>query len=391
MKRSQFNYHCPPELIAQTPAQAREESRLLVFTKDKRIEDKNFSDILDSLNSEFSLKDKNQKLLLIGNNSKVYPARLRVYRKTGAKCEVFILEIGNKEEYSALIKPKSKLQENEILFLDKEGQIPVFQITNFQDSKVKPLFKESISDFLENYGDTPLPPYIKRSANADISKEQIEQKKQDKNRYQNVYAENKRVGSSAAPTAGFHFSQQILDKLPEYNIEMQNITLHVGLGTFLPVKTEEISAHTMHEETYRMNYKTVSKIFEYLENDWPIIFIGTTSLRATESFFRDILDISQQKKLNSDQYKITALKFADEWRATKLFLYPKDETAQSNPLVGNALITNFHQPESSLLMLVSHIIGFQNLQKIYTHAVKNKYRFFSYGDSSLLIFTNFKV
>jgi len=381
MKLSQFNYNCPSELIAQKPAEERESSRLLVYKQNGAISDHIFNELPHVLNNIFKLQESKKKLLLIGNNSKVYPARVKAYRKTGARCEVFILELGTKETYKCLIRPKSKLKENEVLYLDKHAKTPIFQIVNLYTSTIKPLFSEPIEKFLEKHGRTPLPPYIKRNID---DYHQIDET--DKTRYQNLYAHEKLIGSAAAPTAGLHFSEDILQDLSSYNIELSHITLHVGLGTFLPVKSSHISEHTMHEEHYCMPSKTIQKIFHFLKNDWPIVYIGTTSLRSTESFFRKLQEDIHLKKDHIYDYKTDAEGLAGQWISTNLFLYPKTETEQTKPIIGNGLITNFHQPESSLLMLVASIVGFHQLNKIYAHALKEKYRFFSYGDSSFLTF-----
>lgn len=368
MKRTQFNYHCPADLIAQEPAKERDASRLLVFVKNQGICDHFFSELPEILSQKFSLNNDHKRILLIGNNSRVYPARLKLFLKSGTKCELFLLEIEKRESYSCLLKPKSKMKQNEILYLDENAQYPVFELIDHKHSKVIPLFSESVLEFLEKHGSTPLPPYIKR---LDTN---------DKIRYQNIYASNSYTGSSAAPTAGFHFTDDLIAKLSKNNIDIDYVTLHVGLGTFLPVKTENITDHTMHEENYLISSELIKKIFFYKEKNWPIIFVGTTSLRTVESFFRKLIKSDPNMPLN------LALKFADQWHSTNLFLYPKHEHDIQLPVVGNAIITNFHQPESSLLMLVASLIGFNNLKTVYDHALNQKYRFFSYGDSSLLIF-----
>lgn len=368
MKRIQFNYHCPADLIAQEPTKDRDASRLLLFEKNRGISDHFFSELPELLSQKFALEQNHNKILLIGNNSKVYPARLKLFLSNGAKCELFLLEIQKQESYSCLLKPKSKMKQNEILYLDENGQYPVFQLIDHQNSKVCPLFAESVLEFLEKHGSTPLPPYIKR---LDTN---------DKIRYQNIYASNSYTGSSAAPTAGFHFTDELIENLSKNNINMDYVTLHVGLGTFLPVKTENIAEHMMHEENYFISSALIKKIFAYKANNWPIIFVGTTSLRTVESFFRKL------KQFDSNVHLDSALQFADQWHSTNLFLYPKHDNDLQLPIVGNAIITNFHQPESSLLMLVASLIGFNNLKMVYDHALKQKYRFFSYGDSSLLIF-----
>lgn len=368
MKRIEFNYHCPPNLIAQEPAQKRDESRLLVFDKQGGIYDHLFKNLPDILAKQFSLDQTSKKILLICNNSKVYQARLNVFLNNGRQCELFLLEADKKSVYSCLLKPKAKMKQDEIFYLDEKCENAIFQLIDYENSKVRPLFSESVLDFLDKHGSTPLPPYIKRL------------NQNDKFRYQNIYAADQYVGSSAAPTAGFHFTDDVIVNLNKHHIELDYVTLHVGLGTFLPVKTEKIDDHVMHEENYLISSELVKKIFHYQQNNWPIIFVGTTSLRSVESFFRKVCQVDSTLQLNS------ALCLSDQWHSTNLFLYPKHEDDIQLPIVGDAIITNFHQPESSLLMLVSSLVGYNNLKTIYEHALNQKYRFFSYGDSSLLIF-----
>lgn len=368
MKRIQFNYHCPEELIAQEPAQKRDESRLLVFEKHKSIEDDFFKNLPTVLSRVFLSQNKNKKILLVCNNSKVYPARLKLFISNGRQCELFLLDVKNKTSCPCLLKPKSKMKQGEIFYLDKTCEHPVFKLTDYDNPTVAALFSEPILEFLDNHGSTPLPPYIKRLDES------------DKIRYQNIYASHRYTGSSAAPTAGFHFTHGLIENLHQHNIDLNYVTLHVGLGTFLPVKTDAISDHVMHEEKYFISSELIEKIYHYQENKWPIVFVGTTSLRSVESFFRKVREFDPVLKSSS------AVALSNQWHVTNLFLYPKDEYDVQRPIIGDALITNFHQPESSLLMLVASLIGYQNLKTIYDHALNQKYRFFSYGDSSLLVF-----
>lgn len=386
MKTNFFNYDLPENLIAQTPMKNRDESRLLVCnSRIKSIFDRKFNEIPEILNEVFKLKENNSRVLLIANDSRVYPARVRIRRKTGARGEVFFLERGDKKSYHCLLRPKNKLKLGEILYADKKEEIPLFKVTNFDPPMVS-LFNEiSLDIVLEQYGEMPLPPYIQRDPLKNQSNFEM-----DKERYQTVYSNINKKGSSAAPTAGLHFSPEIIKKCENSNIDFAYVTLHVGLGTFLSVQSDYIEKHEMHEEYYLISSKTFQKIVEFIENDWPIVFVGTTSLRAVESFFRLSFPDFERKNIQ----KITKEKilkshisdYLDKWMPTKIFIYPKNENDNVMPLIGNAIITNFHQPGSTLVMLVAALMGIHFWKEFYAYAIEKEYRFFSYGDSSLLVF-----
>ncbi|MES2614395.1 MAG: tRNA preQ1(34) S-adenosylmethionine ribosyltransferase-isomerase QueA [Bdellovibrionota bacterium] len=383
--RRNFFYHIPPELIAQNPIDRRDSSRLLVCNAaNKSIEDRNFYEIPQIVNEKFHLSKNNGKALFIINDTRVYPARVRIARQTGARGEVFILNRTPTEtnSYNCLLRPQSKLKIGETLFTDSDNT-SIFKVTNLNPPQVSLLLDESLEKTLEKYGEMPLPPYIDRDPKRVAIKKNL-----DKERYQTVYSDQNKLGSSAAPTAGLHFTEETMLRCKNAGIEFTPVTLHVGLGTFSPVQTDEIEKHSMHEEFFCVSHSTLQKICEYLQNNWPIIYVGTTSLRAVESFFR-ILHTQQQdiKKLTKNNELLpTYLKYADSWHATKLFLYPQSKSHKISPCIGNAIITNFHQPESTLAMLVAALMGYEFWQEFYSYAIANKYRFFSYGDSSLLMF-----
>lgn len=386
MKKEFFNYELPEDLIAQVPLPHRSASRLLVCNANNNsITDKNFSEINDTLKNLFSLKKSNKKLLLIANDSKVYPARVRVRRATGGRGEVFFLERGQKDNYSCLLRPKSKLKLGEVLYSDDGKNEALFKVTSLEPPFVSLLPPLALDAILEKYGEMPLPPYIQRDPHKIKNLSQV-----DKERYQTVYANYKEQGSSAAPTAGLHFTENIIAQCEKDNIEFTSTTLHVGLGTFLPVQAENVDAHEMHHEMYLISSELLNKIIFYLENDWPIVFIGTTALRSVESFFRMIfsnLNYAEFKLLlNEKKLRNYLMPFADKWYSTNLFIYPKNKTEKIKPFVGHGIITNFHQPCSTLVMLISALMGYEFWREFYKHAIAQQYRFLSYGDSSLLIF-----
>ncbi|SFV67891.1 S-adenosylmethionine:tRNA ribosyltransferase-isomerase [hydrothermal vent metagenome] len=329
MNLSDFDFNLPEELIAQTPLKNRSDSKLLVFDND--ITDTNFSNITQFIN-------KNDLLIL--NDTKVIPARIFAKKTTGGKLEIMIERIVDNNNIIAMIKASKPLKSDDLILFENGVK---WQVINKDNSMyhLKSLNDIDVFDFLDNFGHIPLPPYIKREDN-----------KNDKNRYQTVFAKN--LGAVAAPTAGLHFNSELLEKFKH-----QFITLHVGAGTFQPVRSENIKEHKMHYEHYHIPQKTIDAIKKTKENGGRIIAVGTTSMRALESAY--------------------ALKEIKRENETNIFIYPGFEFK-----VVDLLITNFHLPKSSLLMLVSAFIGLENMHKIYQHAIKNNYRFFSYGDVMLL-------
>lgn len=387
MKKEFFNYELPEDLIAQVPLLNRSASRLLVCNaNNKTIADKNFNEIPSVLAEYFQLKKLNQKLLLIANDSKVYPARVRIQRATGGRGEVFFLERGQKEVYSCLLRPKSKLKVGEILYAEEDKNRALFKVTSLDPPTVACIDdNNNIDQILEKFGEMPLPPYIQRDPLKVTNLRQV-----DNERYQTVYANHNEQGSSAAPTAGLHFTADIIAQCKKENIEFSAATLHVGLGTFLPVQTEQIAEHDMHEEIYFLSDDLIHKIVDFLENDWPIVFVGTTALRAVESFFRKVFPNLNYQKFQSALVNKTLrsdlLSYSNAWHETKLFIYPAHENDLVKPFIGSGIITNFHQPCSTLAMLISALMGYNFWRDFYSHAIAQRYRFLSYGDSSLLIF-----
>jgi S-adenosylmethionine:tRNA ribosyltransferase-isomerase len=334
MKVSDFDFNLPNELIAQHPLDKRDHSRLMVINREQNtIEHKHFYDILDELN-------ENDCLVL--NNTKVIPARLMgIKSDTNALIEVLLLKEIEKDTWDALTKPARRVKiGSKILFNDlltlvcvgiKEEGIRTF----------KAVYNGLFIELLERLGTMPLPPYIKEKLEKNDS-------------YQTVYAKN--LGSAAAPTAGLHFTKELLKKIEEKNVTIIPITLHVGLGTFRPVTEDIVENHHMHEETY-----TISKISAKLLNDAikhhkRIVCVGTTSIRTLESNFQD--------------------QFIEGTYETNIFIYPGYKFK-----VVSALITNFHLPKSTLMMLVSAFASSELIKKGYEEAIKNKYRFFSFGDA----------
>lgn len=344
---SDFDYHLPLELIAQKPARPRDHSRLLLLDKKTgAISHKYFYNLLDYLNPGD---------LLILNNSKVYPARLIGHKKiTGGKIEIFLHHdlgrgiweclVGGRVQIGTLVEFPHKLSA-EIIKNNNDG---TFQVKfNFSGAKFFAL--------INKIGLVPLPPYIKRDKKI----------ASDKNNYQTVYADNHKVGSAAAPTAGLHFTKNLLKKIKAKGVIIKYATLHVGLGTFAPVKTENIKDHKMHKEFVSLEAATIKEIIKAKKAGRRIISVGTTSARTLES-------VDWAKLRNSNQIKTQSF-----W--TDIFIYPGYKFK-----IVDALITNFHLPKSTLLMLVSALAGKSKIDQAYREAVKERYRFFSYGDAMFI-------
>jgi S-adenosylmethionine:tRNA ribosyltransferase-isomerase len=340
MKTTDFDYFLPEELIAQHPLDKRDDSRLLVIDKDSgKTEHKKFSDIIDYL-------DENDFLVI--NSTRVLPARLMGTKKeTGAKAEVFLLHPSSEEDtWECLVRPGKKLKEGTIIsFGDNFFSGEVLSRTETGGRIIKFNYKGSFMEAISKIGEVPLPPYIK-------------EKIDDPERYQTVYAKN--TGSVAAPTAGLHFTKELFEKIKNKKIEIAEVTLHVGLGTFRPVSADNILEHKMHAEFFTIDNENTAKINNALKNGKRIIAVGTTSTRTLES----AVDNKQVVK-------------QEGW--TEIFIYPGYEFKATN-----ALITNFHLPKSTLLMLVSALAGRENILKAYSEAVQEKYRFFSFGDAMFI-------
>ena len=342
MLLSEFDYKLPEELIAQTPAEKRENSRMMVLKKDnKTIEHKHFYDIADLL-------DENHILIL--NNTKVIPARLYGYKDTGAKIEVFLLKEKQNKEWEVLIKPSKRVKVGTIIKISEDLSVEVLSPLP-DDGKwlVRMIYKGDILDILHRVGNIPLPPYIERK----MSNEEL--KKLDFERYQTVYAKDE--GSVAAPTAGLHFTKEILKKLADKGVDIGYVTLNVGIGTFRPVKCENVLDHKMDSETFEISQETADLINKAKSEGKQLVAVGTTTVRTLETAFKQFGCIKACKS------------------ASELFIYPPYEFK-----VIDKLITNFHLPKSTLLMLVSALAGKDFIFEAYEEAIKNKYRFYSYGD-----------
>lgn len=339
MKTSDFYYDLPKELIAQTPIEPRDASRLLVYNrKNNSIEHKHFYDITEYLRPGD---------LLVVNNTKVIPARLFGKRENcEGKIEIFLLKRLDYTHWECLSKPARKLTVGTKVIFSDELSATVTKRGDDGMREVEFHFDGVFEDILTRVGNVPLPPYITEEL-------------KDANRYQTVYS--KVDGSAAAPTAGLHFTPELMQKVKDMGVEVQEVLLHVGLGTFRPVKTDSVETHQMHSEYYEVSQQAADRINLAKREGRRVICVGTTSVRTVESAFRD--GIVQAGSGN-----------------TTIFIYPG-----YNYNVVDGLITNFHLPESTLIMLVSAFMGKENTLSMYETAVKEKYRFFSFGDACLIL------
>ena len=342
VKLSDFDYELPQELIAQMPADKRQNSKMLVLDKtNNTIEHKHFFDIVDYI-------DENSILVL--NNTKVLPARLYGKKDTGGKIEVFLLEGVRGKIWNALIKPSKRVKPDTIIKISDELSVRAIErLEEAGEWIVELIYEGNLFDILHKVGNIPLPPYIERKIQAEKLKQF------DMERYQTVYAKDE--GSVAAPTAGLHFTKEILDKLQAKGIEIAYVTLNVGLGTFRPVKCENVLDHKMHSETFEITQDAADKINKAKSEGKKLIAVGTTTVRTLETAYQ----------------KYGCIKACHDH--SELFIYPPYEFK-----VVDKLITNFHLPKSTLLMLVSALAGKEFIFKAYMEAIENKYRFFSYGD-----------
>lgn len=341
MKTSDFYYDLPEELIAQDPLEDRTASRLLVLNRETgTVEHKIFSDVIDYLNDGDCL---------VINNTRVIPARLIGEKEgTGGKVEVLLLKRKVNDVWETLVKPGKKLRPGaKIIFGDGRLRAEVLEVVEEGNRLVKFYYEGIFEEILDSLGEMPLPPYITH-------------KLEDKEMYQTVYA--KFDGSAAAPTAGLHFTKELLNKIEEKGIKIASITLHVGLGTFRPVKVDDVNNHHMHTEWYEVNAEAADIINETKRNGGRVICVGTTSCRTIES----VADENGYMKAKTGE--------------TDIFIYPGYKFK-----VMDGLITNFHLPESTLVMLVSAFAGKENVLSAYETAVKERYRFFSFGDAMILI------
>lgn len=340
MRVKDFDFYLPEELIAQHPMEKRDESRLMVVDKKNgKIEHKIFKDIIEYL-------DAGDCLVL--NNTRVMPARLfGTKENTGAKIEFLLLKRLDKNRWETLVKPGKRAKVgSKVIFGDGRLKATVEEISQDGSRIVNFEFEGIFEEILDELGQMPLPPYITETL-------------EDKERYQTVYS--KEVGSAAAPTAGLHFTDELLKKIQEKGVKIAFVTLHVGLGTFRPVKADNIEEHHMHSEFYVMSKETAETINETKNNGGKIIAVGTTSCRTLETIGDE----------NGNVYEKSG------W--TDIFIYPGYKFK-----VIDRIITNFHLPQSTLLMLISAFSNRELVLKAYNEAVENKYRFFSFGDGMLI-------
>ncbi len=339
MKTEDFNYYLPEELIAQTPLKNRDESRLMVLDKTTgEIEHKHFYDIIDYLE---------EGDVLVLNDTKVLPARLHgIKESTGSHIEILMLKELESDSWECLAKPAKRISVGDTIDFGGLLKATCIQVKEEGIRTFKLSYQGILYEILDKLGEMPLPPYI-------------HEKLKDKDRYQTVYA--KEVGSAAAPTAGLHFTPELLDKIAKKGIKIEYITLHVGLGTFRPVTSENVLDHQMHSEYYIMSKKTADTLNEAKKNGNMIVSVGTTSTRTLET----VVNLYGEFKECSG------------W--TNIFIYPGYKFKAID-----YLITNFHLPKSTLVMLVSALAGRENILNAYNIAVKERYRFFSFGDAMLI-------
>lgn len=339
MNKSDFYYDLPERLIAQTPIEPRNASRLMVLGKQSgEIEHKNFTDLFDYLESGDCL---------ILNNTRVLPARIFGTRKdTGSVVEFVLLKQKSNTVWECIAGPGKKAREGKEFTFSEELSCKVLEVLPDGNRVIEFYFSGNFYEILDRVGEMPLPHYIK-------------EKLEDKERYQTVYS--KETGSAAAPTAGLHFTPEMLDEIKARGINIGYVTLHVGLGTFRPVKVENIKEHKMHSEHYYLPQETADLINETKQNGGRVICVGTTSCRTVESV-ASLGDITER---SGD---------------TDIFIYPGYTFKCMD-----GLITNFHLPESTLIMLVSAFAGYENTLNAYKEAVKEEYRFFSFGDAMLIL------
>lgn len=339
MKTDDFDYYLPENLIAQTPLLQRDASRLLILDKKTgQIEHKHFSDIIDYLN-------KGDVLVL--NDTKVMPARLYgTKEETNAAIEILMLKENSTNTWTCLAKPAKRVKEGSVIVFSDKLKAKCVGIGEDGIRIMQFIYDGIFYEILDELGEMPLPPYI-------------HQKLKDKDRYQTVYAKN--IGSAAAPTAGLHFTEELLERAKEKGVLIEYITLHVGLGTFRPVAVEDVTKHKMHSEFYCMSKETAEVLNKAKKENRRIISVGTTSTRTLET----IANLYGE------------FKECQGW--TEIFIYPGYEFKAIN-----TLITNFHLPKSTLIMLVSALAGKENIMAAYNEAVKMEYRFFSFGDAMFI-------
>ncbi|MCX7553970.1 tRNA preQ1(34) S-adenosylmethionine ribosyltransferase-isomerase QueA [Marinicella sp. S1101] len=341
MKKADFNFELPSELIAQQPLAQRSRSRLLKLDKQSgQTTDLMFTDILNELNDND---------LLVFNNTKVIPARLLAQKATGGKVEVFIERVLNSGQAKAMLKTNKAVKLGTEIYFD---EVPKLVVTARQGMfyLVETVGDMALSELMESHGHMPLPPYISRAAD-----------ETDDERYQTVYADDNEAGAVAAPTAGLHFDDELLAEIQAKGVQSAFVTLHVGAGTFQPVKTDDIEAHQMHKEWLKVDQSVCTAVQKTQAKGGRVIAVGTTAVRCLETATVD----GVIQPFEGD---------------TEIFIYPGYDFKTID-----GLITNFHLPESTLVMLVSAMAGRENILNAYQHAVDEHYRFFSYGDAMLIV------
>lgn len=367
LTRKDFSFDLPDHLIAHEALAQRDASRMLVRTSDGVLDDRSVKDLPDILPPDS---------LLLLNNTKVFPSRLVGSLASGGKVEIFLLEktegSSTESEWVALGKPFRKLKPGKRLSFNNGLTAMIKGLrTDEQTPSLSLVFNmngEDLSTWLSRYGIIPLPPYIRRD------NPQAAAESKDTDRYQTVYARD--VGSVAAPTAGLHITPELLALLREKGVEVREVCLHVGAGTFLPVKTDEVSSHRMHSEKFSVPTETLNALQRAKKAGRPVFAVGTTTFRTLESLHRKYPDLLTRDPLS----------IGDQWHATDLFIYPKTRDDRYRSAIFDGMLTNFHQPESTLIMLVAALVGLDEILKVYNKAIDGSYRFYSYGDCCLLWF-----
>ncbi len=354
MKLSEFDFHLPEHLIAQHPPKNRGESRLLVCKQNTDLLDEQFPNILNHLQ---------ESDVLVMNDTKVLKARLFGQKASGGRIEVMLERMLDDTRFTAMIRASKSPKPGSDVLLPGNTRARVLSKTDMMFELQVFESDFSLPELLEQHGQLPLPPYITHTAD-----------QQDNERYQTVFA--REPGAVAAPTAGLHFTEPLLDALRNKGVQLLNLTLHVGAGTFLPVKTDNVDEHVMHSERYRIDGTVIEAISRAKSKGGRVVAVGTTSLRALEAFASETsLDLNTPKGQNGS----LALKDSGHQGDTQIFIKPGHAFK-----VVDCLITNFHLPKSTLLMLVSAFAGKERIMQAYQHAIERKYRFFSYGDAMWL-------
>jgi S-adenosylmethionine:tRNA ribosyltransferase-isomerase len=369
LTKKDFHFELPDHLVAHQALAQRDAARLMVRDASGNLSDHIVSDLVDLLPADS---------LLILNNTKVFPSRLIGNFDSGGKVEIFLLKSlsdGSKtattSTWTALGKPFKKFKVGKPIDFGHGLCATVKELRGIDSMSPTLVLEFNIDDkavhsWLQTYGIIPLPPYIKRDQLLPAAQSP------DTVRYQTVYANA--VGSVAAPTAGLHLTPELLGSLEKRGVQVAHTCLHVGAGTFLPVKSDIISEHNMHFESYSVPKPTITAIQRAITDQRPIVAVGTTSFRSLQSLaikFPDFLNLNPEE-------------MADTWHETDLFVYPKTKAERYQSKIFNGIMTNFHQPESTLLMLISALVGYDGVMEAYKWAIEREYRFFSYGDSSLL-------